>query len=80
MSLHRCLATTALAVTWASAHAALGAVWYLDDDAPPSGDGLTWPTAFNFPQDALAVAQSGDEIRVAEGTYRPDESATSAFV
>jgi len=49
--------------------------WYVDDDSPPGGDGLTWPTAFTFLQDALAVAQPGDEIRVAGGEYPPDRDA-----
>lgn len=49
------------------------ATWYVDDDAPFSGDGTNWATAFKHLQDALAVAVSGDEIRVAAGTYKPDE-------
>ncbi len=44
---------------------------YVDADAPPNGDGSSWERAFTDPQDALAVAEGGDEIRVAEGTYRP---------
>jgi hypothetical protein len=62
------LTTTALA----------GGIRYVDDDAPPGGDGLTWETAYRYLQDALAVAAvSGGavgEIRVARGTYTPDRS------
>jgi hypothetical protein len=47
--------------------------WYVDDDAPPGGDGSDWATAFKYLQDALANASSGDEIRVAQGTYKPDQ-------
>ena len=43
---------------------------YVDDDAAPGGDGLTWGTAFTHLQDALAA--TGGSIRVAEGVYRPD--------
>ncbi len=45
---------------------------YVDADAPGPADGLTWATAFTNPQDALAVANPDDTIRVAEGTYMPD--------
>ena len=47
-------------------------IWHVDDDAPPDGDGLTWDTAFRYLQDALWVTLSGDEIRVAGGTYTAD--------
>lgn len=50
-----------------------GTFWYVDDDAPADGDGLTWETGYQFLQDALAVAQTGDEIHVAQGTYHPDD-------
>ena len=42
----------------------------------PSGsntDGCTWATAFTALQSALAIANSGDQIWVAAGTYYPDE-------
>lgn len=49
---------------------------FVDDDAPPGGDGLCWQTAFTDLQDALddAVEAGGSvaEIRVAWGTYLPD--------
>ena len=48
-------------------------VYYVDDDANGLNDGSSWVNAFNDLQDALAVALSGDEIRVAEGIYKPDE-------
>jgi hypothetical protein len=34
-----------------------------------SGDGTSWNTAFRYLRDALAVAQSGDRVWVAGGTY-----------
>ena len=46
--------------------------WYVDADAVGTGTGHTWGNAFNELQDALAVAWPGEEIRVAEGTYKPD--------
>ncbi len=44
---------------------------YVDDDAPPGGDGTSWQTAFNDLQVALTAWQATDqlEIRIAEGLY-----------
>jgi hypothetical protein len=54
-----------------------GGILRVDDDAPPGGDGSSWPAAFRYLQDALAAAGQPDsgigEIRVAQGTYRPDQ-------
>ena len=47
--------------------------WYVDDDADPNGDGMTWSTAFSDLQDALDVATYDDEIRVAGGVYVPSQ-------
>ncbi len=47
-------------------------ILYVDADAPGTGTGHTWYNAFNNLQDALSVAWPGDEIWVAEGTYKPD--------
>lgn len=53
-----------------------GGIIYVDVDAPgPVHDGSTWDTAFVHLQDALAVAQPDDEIRVGQGTYLPDEGS-----
>lgn len=46
----------------------------VDDNAALGGDGMTWATAFAYLQDALAAASLGDEIRIATGTYRPDQN------
>ena len=54
-----------------------GKVIYVDDDAAAPGDGASWATAYRFLQDALAVAEAGDEIRVARGLYRPDRSSAA---
>ncbi|MGP1273339.1 MAG: GC-type dockerin domain-anchored protein [Phycisphaerales bacterium] len=45
--------------------------WFVDADAAPGGDGLTWATAFDDLQPALELALPGDQIWVAEGTYAP---------
>lgn len=50
-------------------------VYYVDERARGTYDGLSWTNAFTNIRSALtAVAGKGRcEIRVAEGTYRPDE-------
>ena len=47
------------------------AIILVDDDAPDNGDGITWATAINDLQTALARADAGSEIWVAAGTYKP---------
>ena len=48
---------------------------YVDVDASGANDGSSWEDAFNYLQDALAVAKCGNEIWVAEGIYRSDEDS-----
>ncbi len=46
----------------------------MDSDAAPGGDGTSWDTAYRFLRDALDEAANIvalNEIRVAEGVYRP---------
>ena len=58
------------------AYAACGGIVYVDAaSTAPSPDGCSWANAFPTLQDALAIAVSGDQIRVADGTYYPDEGA-----
>ncbi len=48
-------------------------VIFVDDDAAFGGDGSSWSMAYKFLQDALANAVAGEEIRVAQGSYKPDQ-------
>ncbi len=48
-------------------------VIYVDENANGKDNGLSWINAFRFLQDALTVAKQGDKIRVAQGTYKPDQ-------
>lgn len=58
----------------ACATAAAGTI-YVDADAMGAEDGSNWDDAYNYLQDALydPILQSGGEIRVAQGTYKPDQ-------
>jgi predicted outer membrane repeat protein len=75
----------ALAILIASAPLR-AAVIYVDDSALKGlDDGTNWDNAFIRLQDALAIALAGDEIRIAQGTYRPadgpgDRTATFRLV
>jgi hypothetical protein len=53
-------------------------ILYVDADAPGANNGASWTNAFKNLQDALAAAAVNPhvtEIRVAQGTYEPDQGA-----
>ena len=53
-------------------------VLHVDGAAAPGGDGSGWDRPLRFLQDAITAAGSETEpveIRVAQGTYRPDRRA-----
>jgi hypothetical protein len=49
-------------------------IWYVDQAATGANTGLSWADAFTDLQDALALAQYGDEVWVAKGIYHPTQS------
>ena len=51
-----------------------GKVIYVNNDATGANDGSSWTDACPCLQNALMFAQQGDEIRVAEGIYKPDQA------
>lgn len=48
-------------------------VIYVDADAIGANDGTSWKDAFNYLQLGMLSASAGDEIRVAQGVYKPHE-------
>jgi predicted outer membrane repeat protein len=48
---------------------------FVDCNAVGASNGTSWTDAYNYLQDALALAVGGCEIRVASGTYKPDNGA-----
>ncbi|UCG59451.1 MAG: right-handed parallel beta-helix repeat-containing protein [Phycisphaerales bacterium] len=61
---------------WIGPMAYGGHVIYVDCDAIGADDGVSWASAYNHLQDALAYANSlteSVEIRIAQGTYTPDQ-------
>jgi len=52
-------------------------IWFVDASAVDNNNsGINWSVPFTRLQDAIAVAQAGDEIWVAEGSYAPDEGGS----
>ncbi len=45
--------------------------WFVDDDGPAQGGCTSWEDACPHLHTALGLVNSGDEIRVAQGTYWP---------
>ena len=56
---------------------ATGKIIYVDDDAIAEFDGSSWAFAYLSLQVAIADVLPGDEIRVAQGIYRPDDHQIS---
>ena len=52
-------------------------VIYVDADAAGANDGTSWENACYYLQDALMLAVGDDEIRVAQGVYKPDDFVLS---
>ena len=51
--------------------AAVAGILYVDADSVGDHGGQSWTDSFGNLQDALAIAGAGDEIWMAEGTYKP---------
>jgi hypothetical protein len=60
-----------------SSPTSLGRIIYVDAEATFTNDGSSWADAFLCLQDALADVQAGDEIRVANGIYKPDQKVVT---
>jgi len=69
-----CLTIASTAAAWA---AVPPKTIYVDRDAPGASTGTSWLNAFNYLQDGLGSAIAGDTIRVAQGTYKPNEGTAA---
>lgn len=75
-NLRTSLVMSVLLLVGISCTIAAAGVIYVDTDASGSDNGTSWINAYNYLQDGLAVASSGDKILVAEGVYKPDSNST----
>jgi hypothetical protein len=57
-------------------------IWYVNDAAAGANTGQNWNNAFTDLQSALTAAKSGDQVWVAQGTYKPTTTTdrTISFV
>jgi hypothetical protein len=66
-------------IAFAPAVASAQPVLYVDDSTTGANDGSSWCDAFVYLQEALATARASggavNEIRVAQGVYKPDRGA-----
>ena len=67
----RPLLASAAALALAIVNLASTDIIYVDDSAVGANDGSSWANAFRKLRPALAVAQSGDIVRIAQGVYVP---------
>ena len=51
----------------------IGGTIYVDANASGANNGSSWTDAYIYLQDALGSATSGDDLWVAQGTYKPDQ-------
>ncbi|MBI5295084.1 MAG: S-layer homology domain-containing protein [Chloroflexi bacterium] len=56
---------------WSFTTGGVPSVIFVNEDASGGNNGSSWEDAFIDLQDALAIAQPGDQIWVAAGTYKP---------
>ncbi|UCG47266.1 MAG: hypothetical protein JSU94_17460 [Phycisphaerales bacterium] len=74
---NRRIHAVALYVLLSIASPALASVIFVDADATGANDGSSWADAYYYLQDALMFAVEGDEIKVAQGIYKPDDFVLS---
>ena len=60
---------------FAASSPVLGGRIFVDIDAVGVNNGSSWQNAYNHLRDAITASSSGDEIRVAQGLYRPDRGS-----
>lgn len=72
LKLTKAAAGALLWLIFAAASPAFGERIFVDIDAVGMNNGSSWENAYNHLRDAIAASSSGDEIRVAQGVYRPD--------